>query len=154
MKKLLMVFALVLLVCGATLGAMKWFGLGPFEQPEMAKAAEGPPEIEAPDALFVNMAPVMINVMQAGTIVTTIQLELKIETAGRDNIIGIKRMLPKYRDAFVKDLHAFVPRMLSELERLDLPTLKQRMQLVADKVAGKKGIVRGVLIQSILDTPQ
>lgn len=154
MKKLLMVFALVILVCGATLGAMKWFGLGPFEQPEMAKAAEGPPEIEAPDALFVNMAPVMINVMQAGTIVTTIQLELKIETAGRDNIIGIKRMLPLYRDAFVKDLHSFVPRMLSELERLDLPTLKQRMQLVADKVAGKKGIVRGVLIQSILDTPQ
>ncbi len=154
MKKLIIVFALVLLVCGATLGAMKWFGLGPFEQPEMAKAAEGPPEIEAPDALFVNMAPVMINVMQAGTIVTTIQLELKIETAGRDNIIGIKRMLPKYRDAFVKDLHAFVPRMLSELERLDLPTLKQRMQLVADKVAGEKGIVRGVLIQSILDTPQ
>lgn len=154
MKKLIIVFALVLLVCGATLGAMKWFGLGPFEQPEMAKAEEEPPEIEAPDALFVNMAPVMINVMQAGTIVTTIQLELKIETAGRDNIIGIKRMLPKYRDAFVKDLHAFVPRMLSELERLDLPTLKQRMQLVADKVAGEKGIVRGVLIQSILDTPQ
>ena len=44
--------------------------------------------------------------------------------------------------------------MLSELERLDLPTLKQRMQLVADKVAGETDIVRGVLIQSILDTPQ
>ncbi len=154
MKKLFMIFALVLLVCGATLGAMKWFGLGPFEQPEMAKTEEGPPEIKAPDALFIDMAPVMINVMQSGSIVTTIQLELKIETAGRDNIIKIKRMLLIYRDAFVKDLHSFVPRMLSELDRLDLPTLKQRMQLVADKVAGETGIVRGVLIQSILDTPQ
>ena len=154
MKKLFMVFALVLLVCGATLGAMKWFGLGPFEQPKMAKTVEGLPEIKAPDALFIDMAPVMINVMQSGSILTTIQLELKIETAGRDNIIKIKRMLPIFRDAFVKDLHSFVPRMLSELERLDLPTLKQRMQLVADKVAGETGIVRGVLIQSILDTPQ
>ena len=120
----------------------------------MAKTEEGPPEIKAPDALFIDMAPVMINVMQSGSILTTIQLELKIETAGRDNIIKIKRMLPIYRDAFVKDLHSFVPRMLSELERLDLPTLKQRMQLVANKVAGETGIVRGVLIQSILDTPQ
>ena len=154
MKKLFMVFALVLLVCGATLGAMKWFGLGPFEQPKMTKTEEGPPEIKAPDALFIDMAPVMINVMQSGLILTTIQLELKIETAGQDNIIKIKRMLPIYRDAFVKDLHSFVPRMLSELERLDLPTLKQRMQLVADKVAGETGIVHGVLIQSILDTPQ
>ena len=154
MKKLFMIFALVLLVCGATLGAMKWFGLGPFEQPEMAKTEEGPPEIKAPDALFIDMAPVMINVMQSSSILTTIQLELKIETAGQDNIIKIKRMLPIYRDVFVKDLHSFVPRMLSELERLDLPTLKQRMQLVADKVAGETGIVRGVLIQSILDTPQ
>ena len=154
MKKLFMVFALVLLVCGATLGAMKWFGLGPFEQPKMTKTEEGPPEIKAPDALFIDMAPVMINVMQSSSILTTIQLELKIETAGQDNIIKIKRMLPIYRDAFVKDLHSFVPRMLSELERLDLPTLKQRMQLVADKVAGETGIVRGVLIQSILDTPQ
>ncbi len=154
MKKLFMVFALVLLVCGATIGAMKWFGLGPFEQPEMAKAMEGPEEIKAPDALFIDMDPVMINVMQAGNIVTTIQLELKLETAGRDNIIKIKRMLPIYKDAFVKDLHAFIPRMLSELERLDLPTLKQRMQIVADKVAGEKGVVRGVLIQSIVDTPQ
>ena len=154
MKKLFMVFALVLLVCGATLGAMKWFGLGPFEQPKMTKTEEGPPEIKAPDALFIDMAPVMINVMQSSSILTTIQLELKIETAGQDNIIKIKRMLPIYRDAFVKDLHSFVPRMLSELERLDLPTLKQRMQLVADKVAGETDIVRGVLIQSILDTPQ
>jgi len=154
MKKLFMVFALVLLVCGATIGAMKWFGLGPFEQPEMAQTEDGPREIKAPDALFVDMAPVMINVMQSGAIVTTIQLEIKIETAGKENIIQIKRMLPLYRDAFVNDLHAFVPRMLSELERLDLPTLKQRMQLVADKVAGEKGIVRGVLIQSIVDTPQ
>ena len=40
MKKLIVIFALVLLVAGATIGAMKWFGLGPFEQPEMAAAME------------------------------------------------------------------------------------------------------------------
>lgn len=154
MKKLFVIFAVVLLICGASIGAMKWFGIGPFEQPEMAKAMESERKIKAPDALFVDVEPLVVNVMQAGAIVASVQLELKLETVGSENIIGIKRMLPQYKDAFLKDLHAFVPRMLSEIERIDLPTLKQRMQLVADRVAGEKGIVRGVLIQSILDTPQ
>ena len=154
MKKLIIIFALVLLVAGASIGAMKWFGLGPFEQPELAKEMEADKKIEAPTALFVDVEPLMVNVVQAGAIITTIQMEIKLETAGSENIIKIKRMLPIYKDAFMKDMHAFIPRMLSELERIDLPTLKQRLQLVADRVAGEKGIVNGVLIQSLLDTPQ
>ncbi len=154
MKKLFIIFALVLLVAGITIAAMKWFGLGPFEKPEMAVNMENAKTIEAPTALFVDVEPLMVNILQAGNVATTIQLEIKMETAGNENIIKIKRMLPTYKDAFLKDLHAFVPRMLSELERIDLPTLKQRLQLVADRVAGEKGIVKGVLIQSVLDTPQ
>lgn len=153
MKRLFLIFALVLLVAGATIGAMKWFGLGPFEKPEMA-VEMAKKKIEVPEALFVDMEPLLVNVVQGGAIATTIQLEVKIETVGNENIINIKRMLPQYKDAFLKDLHAFVPRMLSELGRIDLPTLKQRLQLVADRVAGEKGIVKGVLIQSLLDTPQ
>ncbi|MEQ8321649.1 MAG: hypothetical protein RH946_15390 [Rhodospirillales bacterium] len=154
MKKLFLIFALVLLVVGATVGAMKWFGLGPFEKPEIAEEMQQPKAIEAPTALFVDVEPLLVNVVQAGAIATTIQLEIKLETAGNENIIRIKRMLPTFKDAFLKDLHAFVPRMLSELGRIDLPTLKQRLQLVADRTVGEKGIVKGVLIQSVLDTPQ
>jgi flagellar basal body-associated protein FliL len=154
MKRLFLIFALVLLVAGATIGAMKWFGLGPFKKPEIAKEMQEPKKISAPAALFVDMEPLLVNVVQGGSIATTIQIEVKIETAGNENIIRIKRMLPQYKDAFLKDLHAFIPRMLSELGRIDLPTLKQRLQLVADRVAGEKGIVKGVLIQSLLDTPQ
>lgn len=154
MKRLFLIFALVLLVAGATIGAMKWFGLGPFEKPEMAEEMDKAKKIEAPAALFVDVEPLLVNVVQGGAIATTIQLEVKIETAGNENIIRIKRMLPQYKDAFLKDLHAFVPRMLSELGHIDLPTLKKRLQLVADRVAGEKGIVKSVLIQSVLDTPQ
>lgn len=154
MKKLFVIFALVLLVAGATVGAMKWFGLGPFAVPESEKKAEDIPKIDVPQALFVDMDPVMINVVQEGAVITTIQMELKLETSGNENIIKIKRMLPIYKDAFMQDMHAFVPRMLNEIGRLDLPTIKRRLQLVADRVAGEKGIVKSVLIQSILDTPQ
>lgn len=153
MKKLVIIFLIVLLIAGITIGAMKWLELGPFEVPEDQKTEQEPPKIDAPTALFVDLEPIIINVVEGGQVVTTIQMEIKLETEGNDNIIAIKRALPKYKDAFMKDLHAFVPRMIREIERLDLPTVKQRLQLVADRVAGKPGIVRGVLIQSILDTP-
>ena len=152
MKKLIVIFAVVLLISGATIGVMKFMGLGPFAQPE---TAEKPPEPKSrePDALFVDVEPIMINVMQGGEMMATIQLEIKLETAGRENIIQIKRMLPQYKSAFMQDLHAFVPRMFREIERLDLPTVKKRLQLISDRVAGESGVVNGVLIQSIVDTP-
>ena len=154
MKKLVIIFLIVLPVAGATIGAMKWLGIGPFEKPESETSEQEAPKIDAPQALFVDLEPLLINVVQEGEVVTTIQMEVKIETEGNDNIIAIRRALPLYKDAFMKDLHAFVPRMLREIERLDLPTIKKRLQLVADRVAGKPGIVKSVLIQSVVDTPQ
>ncbi len=152
MKKLILIFVAVLLIAGGTIGAMKFLGLGPFAPPPGEAEAPAPRSAE-PEALFVDMEPIMINVMQGGDVLATIQMEIKLETAGRDNIIDIKRNLPHYKDAFMRDLHSFVPRMFREIERLDLPTIKQRLQLISDRIAGQQGIVNGVLIQSIIDTP-
>lgn len=154
MKKLIIIFVLVLLIAGGTVGVMKFLGLGPFHDPNAEQAEQKPKEIEAPEALFVDMEPIMINVMQGGAVMTTIQMEIKIETSGNENIIDIKRRLPVYKDAFMKDLHSFVPRMLNEIQRLDLPTIKQRLQLIAERIAEREGMINSVLIQSILDTPQ
>jgi len=43
---------------------------------------------------------------------------------------------------------------LNEIGRLDLPTIKQRIQLIAERIAEREGMINSVLIQSILDTPQ
>ena len=154
MKKLITIFVLVLLIAGGTIGVMKYLGLGPFHDPNAEQSEQKPKEIEAPEALFVDMEPILINVMEGGAVMATIQMEIKIETAGNQNIIDIKRRLPIYKDAFMKDLHSFVPRMLNEIERLDLPTIKQRLQLIAERIAEREGMINSILIQSILDTPQ
>ena len=39
------------------------------------------------------------------------------------------------------------------MERVDVLIIKQRLQMVADKVAGK-GLIQNVLVQSILDQPR
>ena len=154
MKKLIIIFVLILLIAGGTIGVMKFLGLGPFHDPTAEQAEQKPKEIEAPQALFVDMEPLMINIMSGGAVMTTIQMEIKIETSGNENIIDIKRRLPVYKDAFMRDLHSFVPRMLNEIQRLDLPTIKQRLQLIAERVAEREGMINSILIQSILDTPQ
>lgn len=154
MKKLIIIFVLVLLVAGASIGVMKFMGLGPFHDPDAEQAEQEPKEIRAPEALFVDVEPILINVMQGGDVMTTIQMEIKIETTGNENIIDIKRRLPIYKDAFMQDLHSFVPRMLNEIQRLDLPTIKQRLQLIAERIAEREGMINSILIQSILDTPQ
>ena len=147
MKRLLIMFAMFLMFAGATISAMKWMAIGPFEEPDAPKVEK---KVEEEKALFVDVEPLTVTIFDGNKVATTFQLEIKLQTHGQDNIITIKRNLPKFKDAFLRDLHEFVPRMLAELERMDVPTLKKRLQLVADRVGGK-GMVEDVLIQSLLD---
>ncbi len=52
MKKLIIIFVLVLLIAGGTIGVMKYLGLGPFHDPNAEQTEQKPKEIEAPEALL------------------------------------------------------------------------------------------------------
>lgn len=152
MKKLMVMFAIFLMIAGGTVSSMKWFEVGPFENPKVEKVVKEEVE-EVGKALFVDMEPLTVSIFDGNKVAATIQLEVKLQTRGQDNIITIKRNLPKFKDAFLADLHQFVPRMLREIERIDPLTIKRRLQIVADRVGGK-GMVDDVLIQSLLDQPK
>ena len=145
-------FALFLMIAGATISGMKFAEIGPFEGQDAAEA-QAEEEDEEETALFVDMTPLVVTIFDGASVAANIQLELKLQTRGEDNIITIKRNLPKFKDAFLADLHHFVPRMLREIERIDPLTIKRRLQIVADRVGGK-GLVDDVLIQSLLDQPR
>ena len=81
----------------------------------------------------------------------TIQITVKLETIGSKNEARINKILPRLNDAYIRDLYAFVPRLLMKEERIDVFAIKGRMQLVSDKVVGP-GVVEGVLVQSAVDT--
>lgn len=157
MKKLVVAFAIFLMLAGATVSVLKWLEIGPFEDktmtPEEKAAAAAQAKAEAEKPLFVDMDPLLITVFDGDQVAATFQFEIKLETRGSDNLIKIKRNLPKFKDAFVRDLHEFVPRMLRELERLDVPTVKRRLVLRAHKVGGGE-LVKDVLIQSVIDNRQ
>jgi hypothetical protein len=76
--------------------------------------------------------------------------QVKLETNDEDKADRIKKMMPIIIDAFVRDLHSFMPRLLRAEERIDVLIIKQRLQLISNRVAGK-GTISNVLVQSILD---
>lgn len=151
MKKLLLIFGLLLMLGGGTVSSLKFLKLGPFQGDEVVEEKQ---EEEVEDTtLFVDMEPLAIPIFQGNRVAATVQIQVKLETNGKDNVKKIKRIMPIITDAFVRDLHSFMPRLLKAEERIDVLIIKQRLQLISNKVAGK-GLIKNVLVQSVLDQPR
>lgn len=153
MKKLVVLFAMLLMLVGLSVTSLKYLRVGPFKDTEVVEEKR---EIEKPvedTTKFVDMDPLAISIFQGNAVAATIQIQVKLETNGDDNVIRIKHLMPVINDAFLRDLHSFLPRLLKAEERLDVLIIKQRLQLISDKVAGK-GLIKNVLVQSVIDQPR
>ena len=151
MKKLLLIFGLLVMLCGGTVSALKFLKLGPFQGEEVVE--EKPEEQVEATILFVDMEPLAIPIFQDNRVAATVQIEVKLVTNGKDNVERIKQIMPVITNAFVRDLHSFMPRLLKAKERIDVLIIKQRLQLISDKVAGK-GLIKNVLVQSVIAQPR
>lgn len=152
MKKLVILFGLLLMLVGGTVTSLKYLKVGPFVETEEEKKELVEEEEVEDNTKFVDMDPLAISIFQGNAVAAIIQIQLKLETNGEDNVIKIKRIMPVINDAFLRDLHSFLPRLLRAEERLDILIIKQRLQLISDKVAGK-GLIKNVLVQSVIDQP-
>ena len=151
MKIVILGVAVLLVLIGGAIAVMKALNMGPFADPAAMDGAAVPaaaPRLEPPR--FVDVPPLVIPVFSGGDVAAQIQINVKLETVGTDNERQINRLLPRLNDAFLRDLYAFIPRLLRESDRLNVFVLKKRMQLIADKVAGP-GVIESVLIQSVTD---
>ena len=151
MKKLLLIFGLLVMLCGGTVSALKFLKLGPFQGEEVVE--EKPEEQVEATILFVDMEPLAIPIFQGNRVAATVQIEVKLVTNSKDNVERIKQIMPIITNAFVRDLHSFMPRLLKAEERIDVLIIKQRLQLISNKVAGK-GLIKNVLVQSVIDQPR
>jgi flagellar basal body-associated protein FliL len=151
MKKLLLIFGLLVMLCGGTVSALKFLKLGPFQGEEIVE--EKPEEQVEATILFVDMEPLAIPIFQGNRVAATVQIEVKLVTNGKDNVERIKQIMPVITNAFVRDLHSFMPRLLKAEERIDALIIKQRLQLISNKVAGK-GLIKNVLVQSVIVQPR
>ncbi len=150
MKKIVIAAAVMLMLAGATVSVLKWLGIGPFGNGDAVDEATGTTPGETPS--FVTMDVLVIPIFQGENVAATVQIQLKLEATNVESASEIARLLPRLNDAFLRDLYGFIPRHLRKEERLDVALIKDRLQLVGDKVAGP-GVIKGVLVQAVLETP-
>ena len=149
MKKLVIAVAIMLMLAGATISVLKWLGIGPFGDPAEVEATGTTPD---EPLHFVTMDVLVIPIFQGEKVAATVQIQLKLEATNVENASEIARLLPRLYDAFLRDLYGFIPRHLRKKERLDVALIKDRLQLVGDKVAGP-GVIKSVLVQAVLENP-
>ena len=152
MKKLILLFAMFLFLIGGTIGLLKFLEIGPFK-PKKGEVKKVVIKEVVDTTVFIDMEPMAIPVFQGNRVAATVQIQVKLETNNENKAERIKEMMPIIIDAFVRDLHSFMPRLLRAEERIDILIIKQRLQLIGDKVTGK-GTISNVLVQSIIDQPR
>ncbi|MBT3361101.1 MAG: hypothetical protein HN403_15875 [Rhodospirillales bacterium] len=144
--------AVLLMVAGGAIGVMKQFEWGPFAPGDgnadtAAADSEKPPE----PPRFIDMDALVVPVFAGDAPVGTIQIQIKLETLGAENEEALHRLMPRISDAFLSDLYVYIPRLLRKTGNVDVIAIKQRLQAVATKTAGK-GRVENVLVQSVTET--
>jgi len=145
-RVIVIAIAVILMLAGGAVGVMKQLEMGPFAPEDTEEQVVEAKEPELPR--FLDMDPLVIPVFVGDEVAGTIQIMVKLETMGEENETYLHTIMPRLGDAFLRDLYSFIPRSLQKQGNIELPVIKERLKLVADKVAGE-GRVDNVLIQSV-----
>ncbi len=148
MKKFIIVFAMLLMLSGGTISVMKTLEMGPFAETE-GEATEAVVVNEPPR--FIEMGLLLIPIFSGDAVATTIQIQIKLETMGSENESKVTKLMPRINDAFLRDLYAFIPRLVRKEGKISAIVIKQRLEMIAGKVTGPD-LIRNVLVQSITET--
>ena len=155
-RVLVIIVAAFVLLAGGAIGVMQQMELGPFapaspeEEARLAAEKKAEPKSLQPPR-FVNMEVLVIPIIQGDRVFGTIQLQLQIETTV-DREPALTKNLPKLRDIFIRDLHAYLPRLLRKKKELDTTAIKHRLEVIGRRTIGKDAF-DAVLIQSAIDRP-
>jgi hypothetical protein len=147
---MMIILAAFFVLIGGVIAAMKWLEVGPFSSEITADAEPTKEPMEEP--VYIDMEPLVIQVIQGEQAVSKIQIQIKLQANGKDKAAEIKQLMPKISDLFLIDLYAFIPRLLKETKRIDTAILKARLMLMTEQKLGK-GLLQDIFVQSVVDTP-
>ena len=145
---LIMVVAAFIVLAGGAITIMQQLELGPFA-PKVETDAQPTQSSKVDPVRFVPMDALIVPIIQDGRVVSTIQIEIQIETTQSREPNLVKQM-PRLTDAFVTDLRAYIPRMLRDQNDVDTEILKKRLSIIGERAIGA-GAFDAVLIQSVLE---
>lgn len=154
MKKLVIILGVLMMVVGGTVSVMKTMEFGPFAPAAVAEGGgqgEGRPAPRQPQdepPRFIDLEPLNIPVFHGDRVAATVQIQLKLEAIGEENEEEIIRLLPRISDAFLRDMHAFIPRLLKKEQRIKVRIIKKRLQIISERLVGPN-LIHNILVQSV-----
>ena len=141
-KFLIIILAIVVLSVAGSVAFMQKMEIGLFANEKPLTPEEKTEKLRR----YISMEPLSISIFRGGAVATTIELKVQLETvAGREMFINKK--LPKLKDALVRDLHSYFPRLLAKEKELDILGLARRMFLIGERTLGK-GVIEDLSILS------
>ena len=139
MKKLVIVFVLLLAIGGGALGVTKFLG------------GEEDPLLEAQGEVgFLRLEPLFAPIVRHREFQGYVVLSLELELVNYDDRSYVKDRMQSLRDAFVEDLHLQAVGRRTDAPNIDLRELKKRFLALSEEVLGP-GIVTDVLVQSVME---
>ncbi|WP_142846888.1 hypothetical protein [Telmatospirillum sp. J64-1] len=151
MKTIIMsVLALVALIAAAV-GGMAYMGITPFENILNAQSGseEKPPPAAPPppQSAFIDLEPFLVPIIRDGELLGQVFLvmQLEVDPAYRSRVT---EAMPRLRDGFLRDFHAFLPAHLQYYPQPDENAVKYRLNIIGNRIVGE-GAVRDVVFREV-----
>ncbi|MCW8915598.1 MAG: hypothetical protein OQK24_07065 [Magnetovibrio sp.] len=159
MKKLVIAFAVLILLAGGTVSLLKYLALGPFELSEEEMVAqqaqnnnkEQSMNLFAARPRYIEMDVIQVPMFQDNEVKGTIMIHYKLEVMSVDHERTVAKAQRRLGDALIKDFSFYIPRTLRNNKTLDVTLVKYRIMMIADRLLGK-GVVSDALIQAMTST--
>jgi flagellar basal body-associated protein FliL len=148
MQKLVIAVVLVTIISGGAIATLKVLEIGPFAAPKVTDTSKPTEVVRDEPPKYIKMEPIFIPVITQNKVAVTLRIEIQLETYGRDNQQMLLHLKTKLNDIFIRDLHAFIPRLFREKKELDVTIIKKRMELIASR-STSPGVITGVLVKSV-----
>jgi hypothetical protein len=145
MKKLAVLLVLLLLL-GAGAGAGWWFFLRAQPDPQSAQAAEAESLILA--TRFIKVDPIILPVIRERQVMLHVTAVVVVELVDPMPLEDLRGFSLRLRDTFLSELHGIYAIRYVQERGYDLPVIRERLGLAAERVLGA-GTVKAILLEDI-----
>jgi hypothetical protein len=140
-KKIIIIFSIILMLSGATVSVLKFLQIGPFAETSEEAVPEVPP-------VKIAMNDFYISILAEDRVAATVMIKLSIEVIGKENEDTVSKLLPRVADSFLKDLYVFIPRVIRLQDKLSAEVLSERLMMIGAKVLGPN-IINNIIIEEV-----
>ncbi len=147
-KKIIIIFSIILMLSGGTVSILKFLQLGPFSQSSEADLNAGEEAVPGVIPVTIAMNDLYISILAEDRVAATVMIKLSIEVIGKENEDKVSKLLPRVADSFFKDLYVFIPRVIRLQDKLSADILSERLMMIGAKVLGPN-IINNIIIKEV-----